>query len=271
MSQQTGLRTAPARSDAPTPYASGALLGGTNGEWMESAQRRWPQAVLPWAAKRQAVRNSPRTTRNTPDAHAAQAGYDDWRVLLGMLLVIHALVGYPLWAGGLGVALRILRGLPWTFGDFLSFLPRYGSHAALGLFFAVLAALLLAPYELWTRLHARGWTPDFSEMTWYPMIATAGLLMALLLAWLAVVAWLHVRFIFAGWFVEDRGANPVRALAESWKMTATRAPGVFWLCYDTGLMLLLGFVPLAVGFAFVAPLATLAHGAAFLHSAADRS
>ncbi|MBY0228946.1 MAG: hypothetical protein K2W96_06690 [Gemmataceae bacterium] len=265
MSQQPGLRASPDRR----PSASGPMLGGTDGGWMESAQRFWPQAVLPWAAWAGTVALVVLGLFLTAWRFLAASGHDDWRLLLGAFLLVYAVVGYPMWAGGLGVALRVLRGEPWTFGDFLSFLPRYGAHAALGAFFAVLAALAVLPYELWSQLYEQGWTPDFSGMTWYPMLATAGLLMALLLAWLAGVAYLHVRFVFAGWFVEDRRAGPAQALAESWKLTAARAPGVFWLCYDTGLMLLLGFVPLAVGFAFMASLATLAHGAAFLHGAGE--
>ena len=101
------------------------------------------------------------------------------------------------------------------------------------------------------------------------MASYVSLLAVLALAWLAAVAWLHVRFVFAATVVADRGAGPFAALAESWKLTEGRTASLAWLCYDTGLMLFLGFRGGDRLRVRGRPLATLAHVAAYLRCAGE--
>jgi hypothetical protein len=160
------------------------------------------------------------------------------------------------------VALKILKGRPWTFGDFFGGFSWYGPILGATLLLSLIYVLCMTPYfaaygyVIYSTVNAGPGQPPGPEIL---LVLLAGMALSIV-----PVTYFQVRYFWTYFLIIDRNYGAVESLKGSWQLTRNR----FWITFVFHLFMQLinsvGASACYVGMLFSAPLTILITTAGYL-------
>jgi hypothetical protein len=160
------------------------------------------------------------------------------------------------------VAMKILKGRPWTFGDFFGGFSWYGAILGATFLAGLIYLVCMTPYfaaygyVVYTTVQAGPGAPPGPEIL---LVLMAGMALSIV-----PVTYFQVRYFWAMFLIIDRNYGAVEALRGSWKLTRNR----FWITFAVLLFMQLinsvGASACYVGMLFSLPLTILITTAGYL-------
>ncbi len=171
-----------------------------------------------------------------------------------LTLLMAAALYFPLWYGTTAVALKQLKGRPWTFGDFFLGFRQWGPLACLGLISQLLGIVLTIPMNV--AMYQMQINHEFQM----PIVG-----LAVILIGLPVMIFIQIRLLlFAPAVIFDRKVGAIQAMKANWELTKGHFWSLFGIGMLIGLILMGGALACGIGLLFAFPYTVLIMNAGYL-------